>query len=399
MEKENKRLCGVILILVVFLGMLLDAKKHPVVSFPKDMIAGGEMEKTGYDEAEPELTFWYTDESLTDYFDTCARQYYEKTGVAVDVVLKDSLGFVETVYQSSMDDTGYPDIYMIQNDSLGKAWLYGLAAENEDADAFSAGYAANAVAASSCDGKMYAYPLTFRTTVFVYQTSAFTEAPGSIQSILDLAETSEIGITAGNLIEWDVTDEFYGFPFVGNSLSFETLDGGKLKVNCDEALYQNELAYYQGLADTVEIDTETITRQQVLDDFSSGATLSAIVDSEDLSKISGMDYQVSVLPAMNEELSMKGCSYTELLVVNDFSKEQEKAADFAAYITTECEKDLEPATGHISVKSDAVTADRSKVIYSQYENSTSVPNTMDVEEFLRELKNKLTAVWNGADIS
>lgn len=398
MEKENKRLFLVILVLAAFLGMLVSALRHPVVSFTGKTDAGGQ-EKTAYDEAEPEVTLWYTDASLTDYFETCARQYYGKTGVAVDVILKDSLGFVETVYQTSMDDTGYPDIYMIQNDSLGKAWLYGLAAENEDADAFAAGYAANAVTASSCDGKMYAYPLTFRTTVFVYQTSAFAETPASIQSILDLAETSEIGIMAGNLIEWDVTDEFYGFPFVGSSLSFEIQDGGKLCVNCDEELYQKELTYYQGLADTVAIDTETITRQQVLDDFSSGATLSAIMDSEDLSRISGIDYQVGRLPAMNEELSMKGCSYTELLVVNDFSREQKKAADFAAYVTTECAKDLEPETGHISVKSDAVTAERSRVIYSQYEDSAPIPNTMDVEEFLRELKNKLTAVWNGADIS
>lgn len=393
MEKENKRLFMVILILVLFVGMLHQAVYHPIVSARLE--TGEDVVKKDYDETEADVCFWYTDDAYTEYFQACARQFYDETGIAVEVALKDSLGFMETVYQTSVDDTDYPDVYMIQNDSLGKAYLYGVAAKNRDADVFTEGYAKNAVMASACGETMYGYPITFNTNIFIYQTSAFSEPPASIQSILDLAETSEIGLMAGNLLEWNVADEFYDFPFVGSSISFQVLDEGNLKVNCDEELYNKALTYYQGLADTIDLDTDTITRGQVLEDFNSGATLTAIIDSEDLGKITAEDYGVSLLPALNEELSMLGCSYTEMLVVNGFSEEQESAAAFAKYVTMECAENLEPMTGHVSVKTDAVTEPKSQIVYSQYENSCSIPNTMDVEEFLRELKNKMTAVWNG----
>lgn len=43
---------------------------------------------------------------MTGYLYDCAKKYYEESGIAVDVVLKDSLGFVESIYQTSMDDAG-----------------------------------------------------------------------------------------------------------------------------------------------------------------------------------------------------------------------------------------------------------------------------------------------------
>ena len=327
---------------------------------------------------------------MTGYLYDCAKKYYEESGIAVDVVLKDSLGFVESIYQTSMDDAGYPDIYMIQNDSLGKAYLYGLAAENEDADVFRADDAGNAVTASSCGGKMYAYPLTFHTPVFVYRSDVFATAPASVEQIFAMAQNDELGLIAGNLIEWNVADEFYDFPFVGESFSVDENDMGKLSVTTDEARYAEELAFFGGLTETIDLDTETMTRKQVLDDFNSGATLSAIIDSWDLGAVNGDTCQVAALPAMNDTLSMRGGSYTELLVV--------KAADFASYVTTEAMGDFEAQTGHIPVKGSVITDETSRIIYNAYENSVSIPNTMDVEDFLRELKNRMTAVWNGAPV-
>lgn len=396
MEKENKRLIQVVILLALLLLMLWNAVYHPIyVTAEKEV---QKEDETAYEKAPKEIEFWYTDASYTDYYETCAKRFYDETGIAVEVTLKDSLGFLETVYQNTMEDTNYPDVYMIQNDSLGKAYLYGLAKENDNTDMQKEGYATNAVDASSCEGKVYGYPLTFHTEVFVYQTEAFSEPPKSIQEILDLAETSEIGLKAGNLLEWDVADAYYDFPFVGNSITFDTSDAGKLQVTVDEDSYNKELAYYQELSNTIDLDTDMITRSQVLSDFSSGATLCAIVDSDDLDEIHDMDYTVSMLPALNDELSMKGISYTKLLVVNDYTKESEKAEAFAQFVTTECADDLENRSGHISVKRDVLTDEKSKLIYQQYENSINMPNTMDSEEFLIELKNKMTNIWNGGTL-
>lgn len=396
MEKQNKKLLSATLLLLFLAGMAGIAVQKGSSSAVQQK--EGVTEAADYEQAQKELTFWYTDDSMTAYFKNCAKEYYENTGVAVDVVLKDSLGFVESIYQSSMDDAGYPDIYMIQNDSLGKAYLYGLAAKNKDADAFEAEFAENAVTASSCRGTMYAYPLAFHTPVFVYRADVFFEAPASIEQILTMAQNDELGLIAGNLIEWDVADEFYDFPFVGESFSFSAEDMGTLFVTTDEARYTQGLSYFQELAETVDLDTETMTRRQVLDDFNSGATLSAIVDCWDISEINGVEYKVAELPAMNDTIFLRGGSYTELLVVNEFSEKGKKASDFALYVTTMCADSLKTQTGQVSVKADAATDEKSRSIYGAYQNSISIPGTMDAEDFLRELKNKMTAVWNGAPV-
>ena len=245
---------------------------------------------------------------------------------------------------------------------------------------------------------MYAYPLTFHTPVFVYRSDVFATAPASVEQIFAMAQNDELGLIAGNLIEWNVADEFYDFSFVGESFSFDENDMGKLSVTTDEARYAEELAFFGGLTETIDLDTETMTRKQVLDDFNSGATLSAIIDSWDLGAVNGDTCQVAALPAMNDTLSMRGGSYTELLVVNAFTEKEKKAADFAFYVTTEAMGDFEAQTGHVPVKGSVITDETSRIIYNAYENSVSIPNTMDVEDFLRELKNRMTAVWNGAPV-
>ena len=79
-------------------------------------------------------------------------------------------------------------------------------------------------------------------------------------------------------------------------------------------------------------------------------------------------------------------------------EKEKKAADFASYVTTEAMGDFEVQTGHVPVKGSVITDETSRIIYNAYENSVSIPNTMDVEDFLRELKNRMTAVWNGAPV-
>ena len=44
------------------------------------------------------------------------------------------------------------------------------------------------------------------------------------------------------LLEWDVNDAFYDFPFVGNSVTFEKTAPETMNVAYDEDLYQKDLS-------------------------------------------------------------------------------------------------------------------------------------------------------------
>ena len=98
---------------------------------------------------------------------------------------------------------------------------------------------------------------------------------------------------------------------------------GNLSVTTDEARYAEELAFFGGLTETIDLDTETMTRKQVLDDFNSGATLSAIIDSWDLGAVNGDTCQVAALPSCTWFISSRICIWCRICR-NGISRSLEK---------------------------------------------------------------------------
>lgn len=259
-----------------------------------------------YDEAEKELLFWYSEEDCASYAETCVRDYYEETGVAVEAVYVEPERYLEQIYDASMTGEAYPDVYLTWNDAEEKAYLYGVST-----------------------GEVY--PVFFNTVVLAYRTDGFPEAPGSIQEILDFGQNNELGEGVGNLLEWNVADGFYNYAFVGDSISPQ--EDGTYSIQDDEK-YKEELTFFQDLSESVGLDTDTISRETVLENFNQGAALTALVDSDDLDRITAEDYGIALLPMLKEELPMQGCARTGILLVNEFSegKRKELAQDFAAFV-------------------------------------------------------------------
>ena len=117
------------------------------------------------------LYFWYTDEGMTDYLNSVAVSFNEtKDEVRVVPVLKSGSEYLEHVNQASVDDEELPDIYLIGNDSLEKAYLAGLASQIEPA--FSTPmeelYPQAALNAVTYKDKLVGYPLSYVTTSFLY---------------------------------------------------------------------------------------------------------------------------------------------------------------------------------------------------------------------------------------
>ena len=124
-----------------------------------------------------DLTFWYSDESYQEFFEKAAEEYYEDTGIVVDAEYQDSMDYMDAVYTVTMQGEAFPDLYMIGSDELEEAYLYGLAAENTASDIYESTVAANAVTASTYKEKMYAYPLSYNTCLFVYKNGYFETEP------------------------------------------------------------------------------------------------------------------------------------------------------------------------------------------------------------------------------
>ena len=175
------------------------------------------------------------------------------------------------------------------------------------------------------------------------------------------------------LLEWDVNDAFYDFPFISNSVSFVKDEVETMQVNYDEDLYNEDLEFFSQILESFSIDAATVTEESVISDFNEGKTICAIVDSDSLAKLEGTDHEIR-----------------ELLAVNDFSGKKEKAADFAEYVTLTMSGELHGLGGHYSVKLSEDADEKEQIAYQAYENAIPVPDSQDAKEFWVTLKETIS---------
>lgn len=72
------------------------------------------------------------------------------------------------------------------------------------------------------------------------------------------------------LLEWDVNDAFYDFPFISNSVSFVKDEVETMQVNYDEDLYNEDLEFFSQSLESFSIDASTVTEASVISDFNDG---------------------------------------------------------------------------------------------------------------------------------
>ena len=165
-----------------------------------------------YRSAPADLTLWYADDSYADFFTEAAVRYYAKTGKKVAVQYQDTIDYLGTIYDKTMQDDAFPDVYLLPGDNLEEAYLYGLVSVNQTNPSEN-GVLEKAVEAATYEERVLGYPLSYDACVFIYQTDYFTEAPASLQAIIDYSNENEPAENVEYLLEWDVKDAFYDFPF------------------------------------------------------------------------------------------------------------------------------------------------------------------------------------------
>lgn len=346
-------------------------------------------EAGNYQRAETDLIFWYEDATYTDFFERAALEYFEETGVKVDVQLRNDFDYMGMIYDETMKDGAYPDVYLISGDSLEEAYLYGLVAVNEKGLA-ETNAASNAVKASTYQEKLLGYPLSYNTCVFIYQNNYFETVPDSLQAFIDYSNENEPGENVEYLLEWDVNDAFYDFPFISNSVTFEKIETEVMNVIYDEELYQKDLEYFEGILESFSVDAEKVSEESIVTNFCNGRTLAAIIDTNSLYRLNGYEFSLMQIPALNEELPAYSCAITDMLVVNDFSEDAGMASDFAYFATVTMADKLHPFSGHYSVFVSENPGWVEQVAYDAYESAVLAPDSQDAKDFWVQLEETIS---------
>lgn len=397
-------------------------------------------------EVEEELLFghrdtlylWYTDEALTDYLNSVAVSYSEyQDEVRVVPVYTSGLEYLETINQASLQTEEVPDLYIVSNDSLEKAYLAGLASEVKMPQGvlpMQEIMPKTAVRAVTYHDKQIGYPFYFETSCFLYnktyledwaraqleaqidqemaeesqeqadngdveeEASGEAEAvefsqeavaakmeealPQTIDDILAFADVYDAPEQVEAVFKWDVSDIFYNYFFVGNYIDVGGEDGDRsdsIHIYNEEAI--RCLRVYQHLNQFFSIDTKEISYDGVLQDFMEGKIVYTVVTSDALSKIENAvnegeftyDYGMSMLPDVSEQLQSSSLSVTQCVAINGYSAKKQMANDFAVYLTEYATDDLYGRTGKLPVYAGGGTYDNPNAAAFLEEYQNSVP--------------------------
>lgn len=429
------------------------------------MIYGSTLEiKTSGDESgrlswfgdKETIYFWYADETIADYVSSAAVSFGEKEGVRVIPVYCDESQYLEAINKASLYDDAAPDLYMISNDSLEKAYLAGLATEIVDPSEIctEANFPQAAISAVTYQDILVAYPFSFETTALLYNETYFQEwarqqaekeiasadqedtenigtkensqldealvaekmeqylangIPDTVSEILTFSDSFDVPETVECIMEWDVSDVMYNYWIAGEYMTVGG-DNGDDKGNID--IYNEQVVacmeMYQSLHQFFSIESESITYDSVVQDFIDGKTVFTIGTTDVIEKLAkakedgsfAYEYGIVTMPAVSEELGSRSLSVTNAIAINGYSENKELANKFAEYMTRDFVDNLYEQTGKAAAYWNTDEANGVIQVFRQeYDKSIAAPKMMETGNYWMQMEVVFTKLWNGEDVN
>lgn len=400
------------------------------------------------------VVVWYADENMTDYINAMAVAFHEEYNIRVIPQLHSGLDYLESIYDTSVQEEEGPDVYIISNEALEKAYLSGLATEISDPDGLvnSDHFSTSSLNAVTYQDKLVGYPYYFETSVLLYNKSYIEEMaknqilaeaseepedveeaqstsedadlkipqetidakveeliPQTFDELLTFADSYDAPAAVEAVFKWDVEDIFYNYFFIGNYMDV----GGPCGDRSQEVDIYNldaikAMQIYQDLNQFFSFESEDVAYASVIQEFIEGKLVFTTATSDIMKTLQAakddgsfaFDYGIAEIPDLNEELQTKNLSVTNTLVINGFSDKQEDANQFASYLAGEASSSLYEKTGKIPAETEEACKDaKTAVFYQEYSNSVPVPKMMVTSNLWVQLEVTFEKVWNGSKVS
>lgn len=424
-----------------------------------------EQKESLLDRRKKTLRLWYTDESLTDYLNAAAVEYSELSDVRVETVLIGESEYLEAVNEASMGraEREKPDLYLITNDCLEKAYLAGLAEEIPEEALFQDGAFENpgARAAVTYDGRAVAYPFYYEACALLYNKTYVEEyAKLLLETEADLAagEAAQAEADAGNVEEeasgdgetrefsaeeiaarareslpdtiaeleefadnynapeqveavfkWDVSDILYNYSFAGDHL----IVGGE---NGDDSaqinIYNMEtlqcLKTFQELNQFFSIETKDVNYDSVMQDFLDGKIVFTVAGTEAVNRMAAAkaegsfayEYGFYSMPDLTDELHSRSLSITTCIAVNGYTELRQQAGDFAGFLMEDRKSGLKLQESTGKIPvCGEAQHDEEGTFAAAYRESMPIPKMMTTGNFWVQMEIAFTKIWEGGDVN
>ena len=406
------------------------------------------------------LIVWYTDDSLTAFMEAACVSFNEMYGTRVVPKHQSGDEFLEHINEASISGEGAPDLYIVTNDVLERAYLGGLASIADTDIVNQNHFPEAALQAVTYKGKPVAYPFYFETSALLYNrtylynmaqnqlmaeesTEPGEEAeseeegedveaevedneegltdeekierriaealPDTFDELLEFANTYDAPMEVETVFKWDVKDIFYNYFFVGNYVDIGGENGDDSSIiniyNMDAI---TALTIYQDLNQFFSFDYEDITYSSVLNEFIEGkmvfttATSDAIKTLEQAAADGKFEYEYGVtrIPKLSDNLISKSMSVTNTVVVNAYSNKKEEADTFAKYLTISKASDIYNMAGKLSACKQAAYEDEKLLVFvDEYAESKPLPKMMATSNYWLQAEITFSNIWAGKNVS
>lgn len=358
-----------------------------------------------------EITLWYNDNRFDNYYAKMAEKYKKDTGITVHVKYISDLNYLEKIAENSAkqdENCEIPDIYMLNSQNLEAAYSYGIAGIVDDDKLNSKNYPDTALDAVRYHGHYVAYPLAYDTAFMVYNTAYMQQAPASFDDIINYAFSydSTANPEIHYILKWNVRDLLYNYEFIGGSLEFGGKSGDDASIlNIKNDYVKQSCMYYQNIAKVFSEDNSKSDFSWIVDSFSKGETVCAIMKSADLIRLNQLNetnkiaFKVCKMPSLNKELTTRALSETNTLVVNFMSDKEKQAEEFAKYLSYKKSDQIYSYIGLMPARTTKYKDENLKVIEQQYQESAQLPKLITSEDYFVRLQSTLNKIWNGEDIN
>ena len=415
-----------------------------------------EQKESLLDRRKKTLRLWYTDESLTDYLNAAAVEYSELSDVRVETVLIEDSEYLEAVNEASLgrDEREKPDLYLITNDCLEKAYLAGLAREIPKQESFQN-------AAVTYEGKAVAYPFYYEACALLYnKTYVEDHAKLLLEAEADQAagEAAQVEAEAGNVEEeaagsgeaqefsaeeiaakakeslpdtiaeleefadnynapeqveavfkWDVSDILYNYSFAGDHLIVGGENGDDpAQINIYNLETLQCLTTFQELNQFFSIETKDVSYDSVMQDFLDGKIVFTVAGVEAVNRMAAAkadgsfayEYGFYGMPDLTEELHSRSLSITTCIAVNGYTELEKQAGEFARFLMEDKTSGLklQESAGKMPVYAEA-KYDENGTFAAAYRESMPIPKMMTTGNFWVQMEIAFTKIWEGGDVN
>lgn len=368
-------------------------------------VSGDNGNETAYVGKPVELTLWYTDSRLTTYLEYVAERYHESNNsITVNNVLVSKEKYLQNIYNGCVKDGNGPDLFISSSDDLEEICYMGLAWDNEDTVTYNVdNYGSAAVNAASYKGKMYGYPLTYETAVMIYNRDYAVPVAsfGDLEQYVKNYAPDENSPAVEFIVQWDVTDVFLNYPFLGDYISIGGTDGDSGNVDFSSEDFERSLQRYIDIKEDLGIDKSEATYSMCIEQFSGTKLLYTIINSRDLKKIdeSGVNYGVVAVPDYDRVYSSTAMSQTSLAIVSPYGNNKKQAINYAKAITYDYAGEIVARGAGCPARGNAEEMPEQYVsAHDVYKDTIVKSQLMKTGDTYLKLEVVLHKIWDGGDL-